>query len=76
MTRNVTLRLDEAVLRKARHAAVEEDQSLSEWVTRQILDSLSRRERLSKARRRALQRLDNGFRLGGRPLNRDEVHER
>jgi len=32
MAKNVTLRLDEAVLRKARHAAVEEDKSLSERV--------------------------------------------
>ncbi len=33
MGENVTLRPDESIIRRARHAAVEQDQSLSEWVS-------------------------------------------
>lgn len=76
MGRNVTLRLDEAVLRKARHAAVEQDQSLSEWVARLITQATSREDRSLLARERALKRMERGFHLGGRALSREEAHER
>ena len=32
MTKNITLRMDEEVLRKAKHIAVEHDMSLSAWI--------------------------------------------
>jgi predicted HicB family RNase H-like nuclease len=32
MSKNVTIRLDESIVRKCRHAAVEEDKSLSQWI--------------------------------------------
>jgi hypothetical protein len=76
MTRNVTLRLDDAVLRKARHIAVEHDQSLSQWVSSLICRTVSQDETFKSARRRALRRLGKGYRLGGRPLSRQEIHER
>jgi len=76
MNRNVTLRLDEAVLRKARHAAVEEDKSLSEWVADLVERETSDRQRKEKARLSALNRLRKGLNLGGIPLSRAEAHER
>lgn len=76
MNKNVTLRLDEAILRKARHAAVETDQSLSEWVANLIVSAVSQQERHSKARKSALKRMEAGFHLGGKPLSRDEIYER
>jgi hypothetical protein len=76
MARNITLKLDEATLRKARHAAVEEDQSLSEWVSNRIKSAVSVRENTEAARKRALNRLKKGFRLSGKPLDREEAHER
>jgi hypothetical protein len=76
MTRNVTLRLDEAVLRKARHAAVEQDQSLSEWVAALIARATSGADRRQSARAGALRRMRKGLHLGGSPLSRDETHER
>ena len=33
MTKNVTIRLDEAILKKCRHRAIEDDKSLSQWIT-------------------------------------------
>jgi len=76
MPKNLTLRLDDAVLRKARHLAVEEQKSLSQWVADLIAQSVARKEDYADARRRALARLERGMRLGGRPLSREEAHER
>lgn len=76
MGRNVTLRLDEAVIRKARHAAVELDQSLSEWVTKLITNAVAKEERTASARDKALRRMERPFHLGGSPLSREETHER
>ena len=76
MNRNVTLRLDEAVLRKARHAAVEQDQSLSEWVARLIANATSKTDRKQSARDGALRRMRKGLHLGGTPLSREEAHGR
>jgi len=76
MGKNVTLKLDEIVLRKARHAAVEKDQSLSEWVAGLITSATSQEDRRSTARERALKRLRRGFRLGGEALTREEAYER
>ncbi len=76
MGKNVTLRLDEAIIRKARHAAVEQDQSLSEWVAGLIVHATSKEGRSLSAREKALKRMDQGFHLGGSPLSRGEAHER
>jgi hypothetical protein len=76
MGRNVTLRLDEAIIRKAKHAAVEHDQSLSEWVAGLITHAVSKKARSISARDKALRRMGRGFHLGGTPLSREETHER
>ncbi len=76
MTKNVTLRLDEAVLQRAKHRAVEEDCSLSEWVAKLIAEQVSGASDYAAARARAIERLNTGFLLGGKPLTRDEAHER
>lgn len=76
MGRNVTLRLDEAIIRKARHAAVEEDQSLSEWVAGLVIRETSMKDRSHAARERAIKRMERGFHLGGKALSREEAHER
>jgi hypothetical protein len=76
MGKNVTLRLDEAVIRKAKHAAVEQDQSLSQWVTGLITHAISKKDRSLSARDKALKRMERGFHLGGSPLSRREAHER
>jgi hypothetical protein len=76
MGKNVTLRLDEAIISKARHAAVEQDQSLSEWVAGLIVHATSEEDRSRTARAKALKRMDRGFHLGGTPLSRGEAHER
>ncbi len=76
MTRNVTIRLDESVIKKCRHAAVEEDKSLSQWIARVLVKKISEKNEYIKARERALIRLKKGFHLGGKPLAREEIYER
>jgi hypothetical protein len=76
MGKNITLRLDESIIRKARHAAVEYDQSLSEWVSCLIAEAVSKTDRVTSAREKALKNMKRGFHLGGSPLSRDQTHER
>ena len=76
MGKNLTLRLDESVIRKAKHAAVEQDQSVSEWVAGLITHAVSTKTRSLSAREKALRRMERGFHLGGKPLSREEAHER
>ena len=76
MTKNVTIRLEAAVLKKCRLRAVEEDKSLSRWIADLLLEALSMQGEYEAARDRALQRMEIGFQLGGRALAREEIHER
>ncbi|NLF18604.1 MAG: hypothetical protein GX595_15335 [Lentisphaerae bacterium] len=76
MTRNVTIRMDEDMLRALRHRAVDEQMSLSRWIVhvlRQASQPVASREEM---RQRALSRLATGFHLGGRTLSREEMHGR
>ena len=74
MPRNVTIRLDEAVVKKCRHAAVDEDKSLSQWIADVLVKAVSTDDARREARERALRRLDEGFSLGGKPLSREEIY--
>lgn len=74
MGRNITLKLDESVLKKARIAAVESDKSVSEWVADLILHATLKRERHESAKSQAIKRLKQGFHLGGAPLSRDDIY--
>jgi hypothetical protein len=76
MRKNITLRLDEAILKEARHRAVGADQSLSQWVTGLITREVGKEEAYERARRRALNHMEKGLPLGGKPIPRDELHER
>lgn len=76
MTRNVTIRLEETILKKCRHAAVEDDKSLSQWIADLLVKEVSANGDYQKTRKRALKRLEEGFSLGGRPLSREEIYER
>ena len=76
MVKNITLRLDEALLRTCRRLAVEKDKSLSRWVTDLIKEAISRQNAYARSKRRALRRLEAGLKLGGRPLTPEEIYER
>ena len=74
--KNVTLRLGDGVLREARRIAVEEDKSLSQWVSDLIRKTTAADKAYGVAKKRALRRLKTGFNLGAKPLSRDEIYDR
>ena len=74
MSKNVTIRLDEAMIRKCRHAAVEADKSLSQWIADELVKVVSAQDVKQAAKKRALRRLKDGFSLGGTPLTREEIY--
>ena len=76
MTQDVALRLDEKVLTELRHRAVDAHMSLSAWITSVLEDRVRGDRGFGGARRRALERLDKGFGLGGVPATREELHSR
>ena len=76
MKKNLTIKLDERLLKQGRHIAVEEDKSLSEWIGELVASEILRRQSRASAKKSALSFLRQGFSLGGKPLSRDETHER
>ena len=76
MTRNVTIRMDEELLQRVRHRAVDDHVSTSRWITKILKDAVEAEDKQTAVRQRALRRLDRGFELGGRPLTREESHAR
>lgn len=76
VTKNITLKLDQHLLHRVRHLAIDEDKSVSAWVTGLIEHAVAERDRYEERRSRALQSLDEGVHLGGKPLAREELYER
>jgi predicted transcriptional regulator len=73
---NLTVQLDRETIRKAKILAAKRGTSVSALVAAQITESVQSDDAYEAARRSALELLERGFHLGGRPLNRDELHER
>ncbi len=77
MGRNITLTLDEDVIREAKVIAAKRGSSVSALL-RAELERLVREDRAyDAARQAALRRLQKGSHLGGGPLpSREELHDR
>lgn len=73
---NITLKIDEELLKLCRYEAVESEKSLSQWVADLLAEHVQNVEAYQKAKDRAIRRLQEGFHLGGEPLRRDRLHER
>ena len=74
--RNLTIRLDVGLIRKAQVLAVERSLSLSGLVAEELGRLVDDEERYRSARRQALADLETGFHLGGGALPpRGELHE-
>ena len=76
MAKNITLKLSEELLRRCRHAAVEEDKSTSQWVSDVLAKALGERGSHKVRRMNALRIMQDGFELGGSYLSREEAHAR
>jgi hypothetical protein len=72
---NITLKLDKELLRQARELAAMAGSSISAMLAAE-LEEVVRKRKYEVAKKRALAVLAEGLDLGGRPLTRDEIHER
>jgi len=75
--KNVTIALDDSLLREARRIAADRSTTLNAMI-REFLEELSQREsRAVKARRRIVELCrESQARVGPRTWSRDELHER
>ena len=77
MKSNITLKIDQELLRKARILAAEEGTSISALVAAQLDHVVHRRHLYDRARRSALARLKAGYDLEWTPpRSRDDLYER
>lgn len=75
--RNITLTIDEDVLREARVLAAQEGLSVSALLRRELVSLVERQRGYAKAKDSALRRLARGQSLGvGTPWSREELHDR
>lgn len=77
MKRNITLSLEEDLLKKAKLVAAKKDMSVSGLLTEQLSRVIMEEDQYEASRRKAFTRLKKGLHLGGRILaTREELHER
>jgi len=81
MEKNITLRLDEDILKLCKYKAVESSKSLSKWVAellqREIENTLLKEQKEYEiVKQRALIKISKGYSLDKKPLKREEMHER
>ena len=74
--KNITLKLDDAILDRVRHVTVDEHVSVSAWVQNAICRELGARDMYEQDRKGALMILREGLPLGGRPLTREAAARR
>jgi predicted transcriptional regulator len=73
---NITLKLDEKLIGRVKHIAVDEDTSVSAWVAGLIESALRDRDAYEAARKGALKDLDQPLHVGGSPIKWEELHQR
>jgi len=77
MKQNITLALDQEILKKARILAAERSTSVSRLLADEIERIVGERDRYEKAKQAAIAELRRGYHLGGGPLpRRDEIYDR
>ena len=70
-----TIDIPDELLHRAKVAAAQRRTTLKDLI-QTGLDMVLRSETELSSRQRALDRLQQGLRLGGKPLTRDQTHER
>lgn len=74
--RNLTLQLDEDVIRRARVMAAQRGTSVSGLVAHELEELIARDARYQEARHRAEDVMARSSPRGGRTWRRDELHDR
>jgi hypothetical protein len=74
---NITLRLSRETIRKARILAAQRSTSISGLLSSQIEKLANGEDEYERAMKRAIERMEHGFHLGGEHmLDRNSLHER
>jgi hypothetical protein len=77
MGRNITLSLDDEILREAKILAAQQGLSVSAFLRRELSRLVEGQRGFVKARESAVRRLAHGASLGGGPFpSRDDLHDR
>ena len=76
MTKNITLRMDEQLLKDVKHIAIERDMSVSAWITQAVEKATKKDVRYEEAKDFALKAMEEAPAYGGKLFTRDELHER
>lgn len=74
--RNLTIQLDEQMVRKAKVVAAKRGTSVSRLVADELEDLVEADARYEEARERAMKALGNAERRGGRNWKREALHRR
>lgn len=73
--RNLTIQLDDDLIRRAKVIAAERGTSVSGLVAQQITELIAARDRYVRARESALQMMSEATDRGGRRWTREELYE-
>lgn len=78
MTKNITIRMDEQLLKDVKHIAVEEDMSVSAWITQTVEKATTKDVRYDAAAKEIIRLMEDAqdYGDGGKIYTRDEMHER
>ena len=76
MKQNITLSLDPALIKKARVLAASRNTSVTKMLSDELARMVNGAEDFERSRRKALALLKKGFRMGGKPADREALHER
>ena len=76
MKQNITLSLDVSLIRAAKVLAAKRNTSISRLLADELEGQVRRDHAYERSRRAALKLMEEGLPLGGKPLAREQLHER
>lgn len=76
MKQNITLALEKDLLRQLRVIAAQRSTSVSGMLGDELKTIVDQDRAYQRSKKQALRHLASGFHLGGRPVDRDALHER
>lgn len=76
MKQNITLSIDQDLIKKARVLAASRNTSVSKMLGDELARIVEEADTYDRARRKAFHFLKNGFRFGGSPADREMLHDR
>ena len=78
MTKNITLRMNEQLLKDVKHIAIEQDMSVSAWINQLVEKATKKDVRYEEAKAFIMKAMEEApdYGDGGKTFTRDEMHER